>query len=63
MPLDLGDNTSWLSPALRLITEAGEVAAQVMRRSPNRALEQVSDLALQDAVSRQADCITHALGF
>ena len=34
-----------------------------MRRSPNRALEQVSDLALQDAVGRQPDRITHALGF
>jgi hypothetical protein len=34
-----------------------------MRRSPNRALEQVSDLALQDAVGRQPDCITHPLGF
>jgi hypothetical protein len=34
-----------------------------MRRSPNRALEQVFDLALQDAVGRQADCITHGLGF
>ena len=34
-----------------------------MRRAPNRAVEQVSDLALQDAVGRQADCITHALEF
>ena len=48
---------------MRLITEAGEVAAQLMRRSPNRALKQVSDLALQDAVGRQPDRITHALGF
>src|SRR6516162_5760165 len=63
MPLDRTDNTPWLPPALRLRTEAGEVAAQVMHRPPNRALEQVSDLALQDTVGRQADCITHALGF
>jgi len=32
MPLDLRDDTLWLPPALGLITEAGEVAAQLMRR-------------------------------
>ena len=63
MPLDLRHDPSGFLPALRLITEAGEVAAQLMRRSPNRALEQVSDLALQDAIGRQPDRITHALGF
>jgi hypothetical protein len=34
-----------------------------MRRSPDRALEQVSDLVLQDAVGRQPDRVANVLGF
>jgi hypothetical protein len=34
-----------------------------MRRSPNRAHEQVSDLVLQDPVGRQPDRVPHPLGF
>ncbi len=34
-----------------------------MRRSPDRALEQVSDPVLQDPVGRQPDRIADALGF
>ena len=63
VPLDLGHDTPRLPPALRLIAEGGEVAAQLMRRSSNRALGQVSDFALQDAIGRQPDRISHALGF
>jgi len=44
VPLDLRHDPPGFLPALRLIAEAGEVAAQLMRRSPNRALEQVSVL-------------------
>ena len=44
VPLDLRHDPSGFLPTLRLIAEAGEVAAQLMRRSPNRALEQVSVL-------------------
>src|SRR5437763_14379236 len=46
VPLDLGHDTPRLSPALRLIAEAGEVASHLVRRSPDRALEQVPDLFL-----------------
>src|ERR1700746_2541619 len=63
MPLDLGHDAAGFFPALRLIAEAGVVAPYLVRRSPNRALEQVSDLILQDAVGRQPDHITHALCF
>ena len=63
MPLDLGYDTAGLLPALRLIAEAGVVAAHLVRRSPDWALEQVSDLVLQDPIGRQPDRITHALGF
>src|SRR6266567_7756605 len=43
--------------------EAGVVAAHLLRRSSDRALEQVADLALQDGVGRQPDRIAVALGF
>ena len=59
MPLDLGHDTPWLPPTLRLITEAGEVAAQLMRRSPDRAFEQVADPVLQ-AYTSLADSLPRA---
>ena len=42
MPLDIGHNPSRLVPALRLIAEAGVVAAHLVRRAADRALEQIS---------------------
>src|SRR5882762_4410289 len=63
MPLDLGQDTARLFPALRLIAEAGVVAAHLMRWSPDRALEQVSNLFLQDPVGWQPDRVAVALGF
>ena len=35
----------------------------LVRRSPDRAHEQVSDLVLQDSVGRQPDRVADALGF
>src|SRR5206468_9139211 len=61
--VDLRHDPPGFLPALRLIAEAGEVAAHLVRRSPNRALEQVSDPVLQDPVGRPRDRITHTLGF
>jgi hypothetical protein len=46
-----------------LIAEAGVVQAHLVRRSPDRAFEQVSDLVLHDPVGRQPDRVTHAFGF
>src|SRR5260370_10796550 len=63
MPLDLRHDTPRLFPALRLIAEAGVGATHLMRRSPDRALQQVADLVLQDPVGRQPDRVTHPLGF
>jgi hypothetical protein len=63
MPLDLGDDTPRLPPALRLIAEAEVIAAHLVRRAPDRALEQVSDPVLQDPVGWQADRVSDALGF
>src|SRR6266851_4969237 len=63
VPLDLRHNPPRLLPTLRLIAEAGIIAAHLIRRSPDRALEQVSDFVLQDAVGRQPDHVTYAFGF
>src|SRR5215469_233522 len=62
-PDALASNPSGFLPALRLIAEAGEVTLHLMRRPPDRALEQVPDLVLKDAVGRQANRVTGALGF
>jgi hypothetical protein len=43
MPLDLGHDAARLVPALRQIDEAGVVVAHLVRRLPDRALEQASD--------------------
>ena len=63
MPLDLGHNAPWFVPALRLIAEAGVVAAHFMRRPADRALQQIADPALQDAVGREPDRVADPLGF
>src|SRR6516165_8002074 len=63
MPIDLGHDAARLVPTLRLIAEAGVEAAHLIGRSPNRALEQVPDPALQYAVGRQPDRVADALSF
>ena len=63
MPLDFRYHSAGLLPALRLIAEAGIVAAHLMRRSTDRAFEQISNLVLRDPVGRQPDAVTHTLGF
>ena len=63
MPFDLGHDTTRLAPALRLIGEAGVVPTHFMWRSPDRALQQIADPALQDIVGRQPDRVADALGF
>jgi hypothetical protein len=44
VPLDLGYHPAAFGPALCLIAEAGVEAAHLVWRSPDRALEQISDL-------------------
>src|SRR3954470_431939 len=63
IPFDLRHNMARLAPTLRLIAEAGVVAPYLVRRSPDRAFEQMSDLVLQDRVGRQADRVACILGF
>ena len=63
MPLDFRHHSARLLPALRLVAEAGIVAAHLMRRSTDRALEQVSNLFLQDPVGWKPDRVAHAFNF
>src|SRR4051812_29923398 len=63
MPLYLGHDVAWLVPALRLIAEAGVIAPHLMRWSPDRSLQQMSDLILQDLVGRKPDRVAGTLGF
>ena len=55
MPLDLGDHPARLGPASRLVGEIGIEPTHLVRRSPDRALEQIADPALQDLVGGQPD--------
>src|SRR5215467_2928151 len=63
MPLDLGDHTAWLRPASGLIAEIGMELAHLVRRSSDRALEQIADPVLQDPVRWQPDRILDPLRF
>jgi hypothetical protein len=43
--------------------EAGVVTAYFLRRSPDWALQQIADFALQDIIGLQPDRVSHVLGF
>src|SRR4051812_40037902 len=61
--LDLGYDMARLVPALRLIAEAGVVTPYLVRWSPDRSLQQMSNLVLQDLVGRKPDRVAGTLGF
>src|SRR3954454_4395976 len=63
MPLDLGHDVARLVPALRLIAEAGVITPYLVGWSPDRSLQQISDLILQDLVGRKPDRVACTLGF
>ncbi len=63
MPLDFGDHPARLRPASGLIADIGMEPAHLVRRSPDRALEQIADPVLQDPVRRQPDRILDPLRF
>jgi hypothetical protein len=52
MPFDFGDHPARLGTASRLIDEIGMEPTHLVRRSSDRALEQVADPMLQDLVGR-----------
>src|SRR3954451_7053109 len=51
-----------LGPALRLIAEAGVITSYLVRWSPDRSLQQMSDLVLQDRIGREPDRVAGTLG-
>src|SRR5215472_5351247 len=63
MPLDLGDDPARYLPACRLIVEVRVEPSDLDGRTPDRALKQVADPVLQDAVRREPDRILEPLGF
>ena len=62
MPFDLGDDTARFRPGSGLIDEVRVEAAHLVRRTPDRAREQVANPLLQDAVGGKPDRIFDALG-
>jgi len=48
MPFDLGNDAASLAPTGGLVAEVCVVAAHVLRRRTNRALQEVGDIALQN---------------
>jgi hypothetical protein len=56
-------NMTRLVPALRLIAEAGVIKSYLVRWSSDRSPQQISDLILQDLVSRQLYRVACTLGF
>jgi len=63
MPLDFGNHPTRLGPACRLVGEIGVVPPHLVRRPPDRALEQVGDSVLQDLIGGQTDRILDPLSF
>jgi hypothetical protein len=63
MPLDFGDHPARLGPASGLMVETGVRTADMVRRTPDRALEQMTDPLLQDPVGGEPDRILDPLVF
>ena len=55
MPFDLGDDAARLGPASRLIGEVRVGTPDIEGGAADRALEQIADPLLQDAVGGQPD--------
>ena len=62
MPLDFGDHSARLGRASRLRGEIGMEPTHLIGRSPDWALEQIADPALENLVGRQPDHILDPLG-
>src|SRR3954447_22044542 len=63
VPFDLGHDMARPVPALRLIAEASVIAPYLVRWSPDRSLQQMSDLVLQNLIGRKPDRVAGTLGF
>src|SRR4051794_14218350 len=63
MPLDLGHDPAGAAPGLGLVAEAGVVTPDFMGRTAHRTLEQMSNPALENSISRKADHVPVVLRF
>src|ERR1700731_3823190 len=63
LPFDLGDDAAGFCPTPGLIGEVRIGAPHFVRRTPNRARQQMADPFLQDAVRWQPYCVFDPLCF
>ena len=63
MPLDLGNDTTFLVPRSGLIAEAGVLAPDMVRRTASGTCQQMGDAFLENSVRFEADGVEEALGF
>src|SRR5258708_37193531 len=63
MSLEFGIHAAWFVPVCRLVGEIGVVPPHLVRRPPDRALEQVGDSVLQDLIGGQTERILDPLSF
>jgi hypothetical protein len=62
MPFYLGDHPPLPAPRSGLIAEASMEPLDVLRRTADRAFEQVGNVTLEDRVGLEADGVLVALG-
>ena len=60
--IDFRDHSARLRPACRLVGEIGVIPPELVRRSSDRALEQIADPVLKDLVGGQPDRVFDPLG-
>src|SRR5215217_5995292 len=63
MPLDLCHDPARVAPSLGLVAEAAVKAPDLVGWAAYRTCEQVRDLALENSVGGQADCIPVTFNF
>ena len=63
VPLHFGDNPTRTRPTRRLVVEALVESLHVVRRTPDRPLEQMTDSRLENLISRKADRVLNPFGF
>lgn len=63
MPFHLGDDTTGFVPRCRLILEVAVDALHAFWRTTHRALEQMRNLALKNAIGPKADGVKIAFRF
>jgi hypothetical protein len=63
MPLDLGDDPTWLRPGSGLISKVRVGTPHFVRRTADGAVEEIADPLLQDPVGGKPNGVFDPLGF